>query len=571
MKKTGLTIILTALAAVAMYGQSAYEACLFSENNYEGTARSVAMGNAFTALGGDLGSIGLNPAGSAVAGYSQFSITPSITISSSTAGGVLPYGSSTLPYFEKTYRSNQTKFAIPNFGMTLNFETGRKSGVKMISMGFIANRTNSWCENVYANGTNYTTSFAGAAADDATQNIKAYNMPGVLPAGEPRYSYLDFIDENSYNYYSPWKDIIGYRSGIFTQYDDAGEKFIGATEVLYDNGDIQQGGPVNQSYGRNVEGSKYEYIFNIGANISDFIYIGFNLGLNTLSYDTNEYFKEKAVDRYDFVNVFIDGDDVAHTTYFDNLTYKYSYSASGTGVYGKFGIIVTPGNGLRIGAAVQTPTRTTIQERWIETGSTEYSDSQFSSSAQSPTGESRYTFRSPFRANFGIAYTLGRFAALSADYELADYGGMKYKIDRYDMSEADIYHFDTVNDDIKNAYGVAHQFRAGAEVKPLSQLAIRAGYNLTTSAQVRYYDVMAEEYLDQSLTHRHSISLGLGYSSKNSFFADLALKHSFATNEYYMPYSDYQYDINGNIVNYSPEILIRTSAWRVLLTLGWRF
>ena len=99
---------------------------------------------------------------------------------------MLPYGSGTLPYFEKTYRSNQTKFAIPNFGMTLNFETGRKSGVKMISMGFIANRTNSWCENVYANGTNYTTSFAGAAADDATQNIKAYNMPGVLPAGEPR-------------------------------------------------------------------------------------------------------------------------------------------------------------------------------------------------------------------------------------------------------------------------------------------------------------------------------------------------------------------------------------------------
>ena len=571
MKKTGLTIILTVLAAVAVHGQSAYEACLFSRNSYEGTARSAAMGNAFTALGGDIGSVGLNPAGSAVAGHSQFSITPSISISSSTAGGVLPEGSNTLQYFEKTYRNNQARFGIPNFGMTMNFDTGRRSGLKTFSMGFIINRTDSWNENIYANGTNYTTSFAAAAADDATQNIKAYNMPGVLPAGEPRYSYLDFTNENAYNYYYPWKDIVGYRGGLFTQFDDAGEKFIGATEVLYDNGDIQQGGPVNQTYGRSVEGNKYEYIFNLGANISDFIYIGFNLGLNTISYDSNEYFKENAVDYNDFVTEFIDGNDVRHTTYFKNLIYKYGYSASGTGFYGKFGVIVTPGNGLRIGAAIQTPTAMTIQEEWYESASTEYTDQQFSSSAKSPVGESRYTFRSPLRANFGIAYTLGRFAAISADYELADYGGMKYKVDEYSMSDEDLRHFDTVNDDIKNAYGIAHQFRIGAEVKPWSQVALRAGYNLATSAQDRYYDVMSEEYLKQPLERRHSISFGAGFSSKKSFFADLAVMHSFAQSEYYMPYSDYQYDIDGYLVNYSPEILIKTSAWRVMFTLGWRF
>lgn len=57
--------------AVLGYGQTAYDAQLFSENNYEGTARSVAMGNAFTALGGDLGGISINPAGSAVSPYSQ--------------------------------------------------------------------------------------------------------------------------------------------------------------------------------------------------------------------------------------------------------------------------------------------------------------------------------------------------------------------------------------------------------------------------------------------------------------------------------------------------------------------
>ena len=96
MKKTALTILM-ALAAAAAYAQTAYDALLFSENNYEGTARTVAMGNAFTALGGDLGSVAINPAGSAVAGYSQISLSPTLTFSASTTKGVSPYSDGTLP------------------------------------------------------------------------------------------------------------------------------------------------------------------------------------------------------------------------------------------------------------------------------------------------------------------------------------------------------------------------------------------------------------------------------------------------------------------------------------------
>ena len=69
MKKIILFTLASALA-VSASAQSWQDALLFSENEYGGTARSVAMGNALTAVGGDLGSLGLNPAGSAVAGYS---------------------------------------------------------------------------------------------------------------------------------------------------------------------------------------------------------------------------------------------------------------------------------------------------------------------------------------------------------------------------------------------------------------------------------------------------------------------------------------------------------------------
>lgn len=545
-------------AAVTGYGQTAYDAHLFSENNYEGTARSVAMGNAFTALGGDLGGISINPAGSAVAGYSQMTITPALTFAGSTTQGVLPPDGSSLTYFEKSHKTGTTKAGMPNVGFSFNFETGRKTGLKSMSLGFVFNRANSWCEDVYANGTNYTTSFAAAAANAATQNIAYYNLPGNLPPGEPRYSYQDLNSDNAYDYYSPWKDIVGYQSGMFSTYDEAGEKFIGATEILFDNGDIQQGGPLKQTYGRSIYGSKYEYLFNIGANISDFIYLGFNLGLNTISYDQTEYFKEAAVDTYDFENVFTDKNGSSHTTYFQNLMYKYSYSANGSGVFGKFGVIVTPGAGFRFGAAIQTPTMNNLQEQWQETGETRYTNSDFDSYAGSPRGENAYTFISPFRANFGLAYTLGALGLVSIDYELADYSGMKYDIDRYNMSDGDIEYFEAINQEIKDNYGIEHQLRIGAEFRPFSSLAVRAGYNLLTSA------------LKADPTSRQNISFGLGYSSKKSFFADLACRYSFARSEYYMPYDDYQY--NGDeIVNYSPEILIRTSDWKLLLTLGWRF
>ena len=62
MKKTAITLLLIGMAVCAE-AQTMYDALRFSENNYEGTARTMAMGNAFTALGGDLGSISINPAG----------------------------------------------------------------------------------------------------------------------------------------------------------------------------------------------------------------------------------------------------------------------------------------------------------------------------------------------------------------------------------------------------------------------------------------------------------------------------------------------------------------------------
>lgn len=543
MRKTALIIIMT-LAAVCGYAQTAYDALLFSENNYEGTARTMAMGNAFTALGGDLGSVGLNPAGSAVASYSQVTITPSLTISTSTTQGVSPYNNSTaLPYFENKMRSSDTTPSMANLGFTLSFDTHRTSGVKNIVIGYVMNKSAGWNEDVYASGINSSTSFMGAMAYEAT-------IDGLLGA--------DLGAENAYDF-MPWKPVVGYQSGMISTFGGYDDQYVGASEVIYDNGEVAIGGPLDQSYTRNAKGGKDDHLLNLAANISDFIYIGANIGFSSIDYGYDEYFREEAVDPSDFQIDMDNGDRM----YFNDMKYRYAYNATGTGYYGKFGVIVTPGYGFRIGAAIQTPTLNSITEKWYMAGETTYTDSRYNASAESPRGESTYRVVSPFRANFGLAYAFGNLGVISADYEVCDYGTMKYKTNGYDRD-----YFEEVNRDIEERFGLSHILRAGLEVKPISSLAIRAGYRIATSSE--HYNYWEEE-LPVSLTQ--NVSFGLGYDSGKSFFSDLAVRKTILPDEYFMPYSDYMYDEDGYVIEnaFAPEILNQRSLWKVLLTFGWRF
>ena len=552
MRKTAL-LILFAFTAMSAQAQSIYDAQRFSEREYEGTARSVAMGNAFTALGGDLGSIGINPAGSAVANYSQFTITPGLTISSNTTQGVSPYTDGYLPYFERQFKNTATHFAIPNLGMTFNWKTGRKSGLKNVTFGFVMNRVNSWNEDVYAAGRNATTSFMGAMATEATNK-------GLLGSN------LNMKDAYDYD---PWKYVVGYQSGMISTFGGYDDQFVGASELIFDNmgqTEISLGGPLDQSYGRQVRGAKNDYLINLGFNISDFLYLGANLGITSMNYSYEEYFKEVAVDPSDFGIEFDNGQKI----YFDNMKYKYSYGANTSGVYGKFGFILTPGFGLRIGGAIQTPTATTVTEYWYMSGETAYTDNSFNAAADSPEGEDRYRFSEPWRANLGVAYTLGKFAVFSVDYEMCNYSNMKFKRSGFDD---DREYFIGLNEDINSVFGTSHMLRAGVEVKPVDRLALRAGYGITTSPEMNEI-IIANDIANIypiDVPASQNIAFGLGFISRKSFFADIACRYAFATDEYFMPYSDYIFDSEGYVIEYAPEILNIKDNWKVLLTLGWRF
>ena len=63
MKKKVMIIALALFGATDIYAQSAYDAGKIAQEDLSGTARFVGMGGAMSALGGDISTIGTNPAG----------------------------------------------------------------------------------------------------------------------------------------------------------------------------------------------------------------------------------------------------------------------------------------------------------------------------------------------------------------------------------------------------------------------------------------------------------------------------------------------------------------------------
>lgn len=516
---------------LSAYAQNMYDAYTFSETTYGGTARSIALGNAMTAVGGDLGSLVLNPAGSAVNNYSQFSITPNISVSSVKSEGEYGFGDRT--------ESSHTRFNLYNTGFVINFDNHRSSGIRNVSFGFVASSTANYLSDIYATGRNGYTSFMGAMAAGAD----GYDS-SVLNSGEAWY-----------NSNAPWNQILGYKAGMIATYGGSSNQYIGATEKLFDNGEIGLAGDIDQEFGRFVRGNKTDVLLNLSANLSDMFYFGGNIGISSIDYSMDEYIKEAAVNTNDFIINFDDGT----TTAFTNSRQRYAYDMEGSGIYAKAGFIFKPVQSLRIGAAIQTPTAVSVRENYQMDGFTRYTDSKMDASAASPSdNEWNYRLVSPFRFNIGFAWTFGNWGFISADYERADFSSMKLKVND-DFSSRD--YFDDANRDIATYYGHIDALRVGLEIRPTAMWALRAGYNITTNPEM-YQENGTYNYYDSNKT---ALSFGIGYSSRGSFFSDLAFRSTKLPDQYVMPYADY---IDGTL---SPEIKSVRRLNDFTLTLGWRF
>ena len=523
-------IIVTALAAGALqaYAQLTPQyynnALLFSSQFYDGTARSVAMGNAMTALGGDLGALSYNPAASGVYRYTEITLTPSVYSSIANSS-----------FLNNTMQSDKSRLSLSNVGWVGSFETGRTRGLVNFNFAITANQSNNFAWRSSGSGIQNSSSYLGsiaagmsAPAVDANRPVDANSL--TMPENDPT---LPFS-------HNPSSWVLGWNTGLIDTVTNG--TFKGATENV-NGSNFNIPGSLNQSYYRERTGYVEDIIFNFAGNVSDIFFFGVNLTLQSIWMNEYTSISETAANPSLFDSEFTD------------FTREYRMTTSGLGVNVEAGFIVRPVAGLTIGGSISTPTWMFLNETWMESmnGNTKLGRTAI----DSPLGENSYRITSPFRWNVGVGYTVGGFLAIGVDYERTNYSNI---VLADNSGNSSLYQAD--NEYISTYYRAVNNLRAGIEAWPIPQLALRLGYNYYSSPIEHYNNNLPDRDFDLS---RHYASAGIGFRALSGFFIDLAYQQQCnQSDNNYLLYDSYE-------TFEAPVTSERFRDWKILLTLGWRF
>lgn len=453
----------------------------YSRNDYSfTTARVAAMGGAFTALGGDMSSIGINPAGLGMYRSSVWGFTPAVTFTQN---------ENSFAYSD----NNASRFGFNNIGTVLHL-TESSRGLISFNLGISYNKIDDF-------------NFRGgvqlpAAAGGSMLNIFQLQLNGLGNGwvGIPERALNDDPYNNGDIYVDEWGAVLGYQSGIFSS----------EGRDLYALNGIPENSNMTPSLRYDSRGSVGEYNIAGGFNIDNFLYLGFDFGFQDIYRNLSLYYTEDYEGNY------------AGTAqkYLRQMRYNQYTTARGSAFDFKIGAIIRPIPALRIGISYHSPSYTSLRkEYYASMGTARYGDTKETHATTLVTGYD-YSYNTPSRLLTGIAFTLGDFAAISFDYERVWYNKMRYLSETYQKQE-------DFRTSIEREYKPADNFRVGLEVKPVPWLALRAGYAYYASP-VKEKDDAGNTLIFKSIftTSSNHISAGVGFRLGRAATLDVAYVYS---------------------------------------------
>ena len=520
MKKLYLALMFS-LGVMGAGAQTVYDAMSIAQKDLNGTARFVGMGGAMGALGGDITTIGTNPAGIGIYRSNDASLTFGYNMFSTESN-----------FDGNSFENNKYRWSFDNAGFVYAMKIGNQTALRYVNFGFSYTKSKSLYRNFTMNGlmgaldTDYYISQVRTMAQQAQEN--------------DTYIVTDFDSRDIWNdYEAGWLGVMGVKGALL-------------------DGDLNAVVPdeVDAFFKSRERGGVDQYNFNMAFNVNDRFYFGATIG----AYDVD--YKKYALYDEDYGN----GEGYSLESF--NRIY-------GSGFDLKLGMIARPfeDSPLRIGLAVHTPTWYSLT---YETGAELTSDvflddnlntTRLSASTFNDLGGPMirdFKLETPWGINASLGYTVGSMLALGAEYEYEDYSTMKFK-----YPEGDEMVWETGEADL--CLKATHTLRLGMEMKPTSQFALRAGYNFTSAA----FNKDAVKALPSNSINTdtefnntkelHTATIGLGYRS-NMFYADLAFKYSWQKSDFYPFYNEIDYDVVTSM-----PTKVDNSRSQVLLTVGMRF
>jgi len=505
-----------------VYGQGEMDAFKLSNNDLSGSARGIAMGGAFGALGGDVTGVSQNPAGIGV--YRSSEIAGSLDFSSVNTESNTPGSMGSM--------AKDSKFNFSFNNITYIGYTPLFGDVQSLNFGFTYNRLKDFGRNYKASGPGLSSSLTGYIAN-YTNSIKMDNGPHPHPY--PKELYYDNEDV-------PWISVLGY-DGYLMDYDDSDSIYVSP---------LLKGEKVDRAYSASERGFIDTYDFTVGANILDVVYLGFSLSLTDLRYSLDSRHTEE----FEFGGGF-DLDNRLET--------------SGSGYQVSIGAILRPVDEFRIGLAYHSPTWYNLNDSYYaetEIGYYKADGKWLHERANTPVNAppTNYRLRTPDRWVGSVAGVFGKKAILSLDYEYTDYSSMKLQEDMYDFSNI----YNRQNDFISKDFIGASTLKVGLEYRATPQIALRAGYSWMQSPLEKSFKEGTFEVLPVGTVTAYTLdgdtnyfSYGAGFRFTSNLYMDLAFSLKTQTSQLYT-YSP------GHGVNPFPSKL-KNDTYRGLLTLGYKF
>lgn len=411
-----LLAMVTALASLLAFAQNETDALRLATQRPGGTARSMGMGNAFGALGGDPVAMSINPAGFGLYRASSLSLTMGLDFIADKAN-----------YYGTVSKDLQSRFALSNAALVLQKE-GERAGRQSV-FGVVYDRVQSFHATSNMLGDDVPSTILQAFAD------QAYGTP-----------YTSIVDDLPFTAGLAW-DAYGLDtlSGTVDQY------------VPF----IPMGSPVQQRRIIESHGSTNRTGFFYSGNFDDRFYVGGALNILGHRYNRTISHTENTLDP---------------TLDLGNLIYKEKLATTGNAFELSVGAIFRATERLRLGAAFYSPQWWQLNDAYVHSLTTDFrtpdTEGNYAYSSQSPDGTFSYKVHTPWRATASIAYLAGQRGLVSVDYEYSDLRAMRF---RAANNLEDLYDFAAENDAIKKRFRAQHTVRVGTEWR-LQNWYLRGGF-----------------------------------------------------------------------------------------------
>jgi len=438
--------------SIVSFSQGDADLYRYSKTDIQGGARFEAMGGSFGALGADLSSSQINPAGFGRYSTSQFSSS-------------LGYSkiNNNLLFNGNQSHTNGNLFKLNTLGFVFVVdESKNQKGFLFSQFGFGYNKLQ-----------NYTNSYR-------------YE-------GEQFESLLDDFAAKAYGYQSsdlfvthPYTSSLAWETYAINPAPNDANGYIPA---LYNNG--------NQYHHRQIDtkGGMNEYYISFSKNYINSLYIGGNIGIRTIRYDESMTHRE----------------DVMDTTGNTLRSFEYAYhlNTKGNGFNLKLGAIYLPQDNIRIGFAFHSATYYDLTDKTDADMVTFFTDQTHTlNDSLKPYGDYNYRLKTPPKFIGSIAYIFGTKGCINADLEYINYRWANLRSTK-DVENYQPYDFTTENADAEKVLKSALNLRLGTEIVLNSIFYLRGGLRLYGNAYKK--SVGVEIGIDKS----YSMGLGFKQGKMN--------------------------------------------------------